>query len=88
MPKIDLKRFNIQEAITNSGYIDERIVRDEGPWSVDVWQPKEGKTVPRVVLQSGDFEFDAALEVSGDFTSIAQKVEYAQHIADKLNSRK
>ena len=56
------------------------MVKENGPWNVDVWPSG------RMVLQSDDFTHDVALEISGDFATQAQKHEYAEEIARRLNS--
>lgn len=55
-------------------------IQENGPWSVDVWSNN------RVVLQSQDFYFDAALEISGDFGSQETKMAYAEEVCRRLNA--
>lgn len=90
MPKINVSRFNLRPFNSYDPQSDDppTEVKDEGPWHVDVWGPREGHISPRVVLQSDDFTFDAALEISGDFVCHEQKLKYAQFIADQLNNRR
>lgn len=57
-------------------------ITENGQWSVDEWSDGQ------VVVQSSDFTHDVALKVAGDFRSYAQKIEYAQEIADRLNGVK
>lgn len=54
-------------------------IQENGPWSVSKWQDD------RVAIQSNDFYFDAALEVSGDFVSYDLKLAYAEEICRRLN---
>jgi hypothetical protein len=58
---------------------------DQGPWLVNQWSPKHEGGRPRVVLQSDDFTYDAALEISGDFGSLEKTLEYATWLAGMLN---
>lgn len=90
MPKIDVSRFNLRPFNSYDSQFDDPPtgVMDEGPWHVNVWGPRERHIAPRVVLQSDDFTFDAALEISGDFACHEQKLKYAQFIADQLNNRR
>lgn len=55
-------------------------VHESGPWEAQVWPSG------RIVIQSEDFTHDAALEVTGDFVSKENLLEYAQEIARRLNS--
>lgn len=89
MPKIDVRRFNLRPAMEYDPMFDdpEDGIMDKGPWTVDVWPDRDGGR-PSIVLQSDDFTFDAALEISGDFASHEQKLKYAHFIADQLNSRR
>jgi hypothetical protein len=90
MPKINLARYNLRPFGDDDPQSDDpqEDVTDLGPWVVNVWGPREGHIMPRVVVQSDDFTFDAALEISGDFACHEQKMKYAQFIADQLNSRR
>jgi hypothetical protein len=53
---------------------------DRGPWTAMEWPGG------RVVIQSGDFTHDVALEVSGDFGDPAEKLAYATRLAGQMNS--
>ena len=88
MPRINLRRLNIRPFTCYESELDDPSgsVMDHGPWQVNVWKPKDGSSMSRVVVQSDDFTFDAALEISGDFISHEQMLKYAQFICDKLNS--
>jgi hypothetical protein len=55
------------------------MIQENGPWEVQEWNHG------RIVLQSDDFMHDAALEITGDFTNIEEKREYAKEIASRLN---
>jgi hypothetical protein len=84
MPNIRLLDLNLT---ASDEYRDEEegALSERGPWVVQTWQPaKEGGT-PRVVLQSDDFTHDVALVINGDFRDTAQKVRYAQLLADRMN---
>lgn len=54
------------------------VQQDNGPWMVVTWGEK-------VVLQSDDFNHDAALKITGDFACKRDTQKYAQMIADDLN---
>jgi hypothetical protein len=53
---------------------------ERGPWKVAQW--------PRAViaLESDDFRLDAALEISGDFRTHDEMMQYAEALAAALNS--
>lgn len=55
-------------------------IQENGPWIVSDW--REG----RIAIQSDDFHFDAALEVTGDFVSPEVKRAYAEEICRRLNT--
>lgn len=55
------------------------MIQENGPWEVNEW----GKG--RLVLQSDDFTHDVSLEISGDFASKEERLEYAEEIARRLN---
>lgn len=55
-------------------------IQENGPWTVSDW--REG----RIAIQSDDFHFDAALEVSGDFESLDVKRAYAEEVCLRLNT--
>ena len=63
------------------------VIHDRGPWLVNIWKSPDGSTRDRVVLQSDDFNHDAALEISGDFVDLQAKLEYARFIARQLNAQ-
>jgi hypothetical protein len=52
-------------------------ISERGPWTV------EGDNV--IGVRSGDFTHDVQLIVTGDFAETADKVRYAQRLADLLN---
>lgn len=56
----------------------DQVNQDRGPWSV-------GGSGVRVWLESADFTYDARLEVSGDFGSVAAKRKYAELLCGVLN---
>jgi hypothetical protein len=55
-------------------------IRENGPWFVDQWRSG------RIVIQSHDFHFDAALEVSGNFGDSETRRAYAEEICRRLNA--
>lgn len=55
-------------------------VLERGPWVVE--ERRDG----RLALQSQDFRFDAALEISGDFGTPEVKRAYADEICRRLNA--
>lgn len=55
-------------------------IQENGPWTVSDW--RDG----RIAIQSDDFHFDAALEVSGDFESLDVKRAYAEEMCLRLNT--
>lgn len=55
---------------------------DKGPWWVGV--TSDGKS--RCFIQSEDFNHDVRLYVDGDFDCLEDKLEYAEQIAQQLNS--
>lgn len=59
---------------------------DRGPWKVGDLPIKEGRRTMTVGLFSDDFEHDVLLEIRGDFEDMAQKRQYAELLAAKLNS--
>lgn len=61
-------------------------VLDKGPWHVNQWSPKTEGGRPRVVLQSDDFTYDAALEISGDFGDLETLLKYAEELAKRMNA--
>lgn len=69
---------------TQSEDYEDIEISERGPWSVDIWKSSNGGS-PRVILQSDDFTHDAALEISGDFISLDQKVKYARLLATRMN---
>ncbi len=55
-------------------------IKEKGSWVVSDWRNS------RIAIQSDDFEFDAALEVSGNFESVEMKRAYAEEICRRLNA--
>lgn len=89
MPKINVRNFDIKGAIEFNSTVEEECgpIIDEGPWKVSKWRPRGDSEAPIIVIESDDFHYDAALEVSGDFGTLERKIEYAQYICDILNKR-
>lgn len=87
MPKINTHRYNLRPFNSYDPQFDDPPdgIMDRGPWHIDVWSPRDGSTSIRIVLQSDDFNHDAALEISGDFATQEQKMKYAEFIRDQLN---
>jgi hypothetical protein len=52
------------------------MIPDKGKWYADHYGRK---------VWSNDFTHDVVLEVSGDFGSEEERIEYANWLADKLN---
>lgn len=84
MPRINLLDLNLA---ASDEYRDdeEGALSEKGPWHVQTWCPEKEGSRPRVVLQSDDFCHDVALVITGDFRDTAQKVRYAQLLADRMN---
>jgi hypothetical protein len=62
-------------------------ISETGPWNVSV-HTKDivgEKTKHVVYLMSDDFTHDAALEITGDFANIEQRIEYANRLAERMN---
>lgn len=58
-----------------------KTVTDKGPWSA-------GQTSDhRAYVSSDDFKHDVLLRIDGDFGSQAEKMEYAEGIAQQLNGK-
>jgi len=81
MPRININQLNIQP----QDDLDPRDleISETGPWSVTVGKSEAG--TPKVCLQSDDFHHDVALYITGDFYDIAQRIEYAKRLADRMN---
>jgi len=52
---------------------------DRGAWTV-------GQTESQEFIESSDFNHDVRLYLNGDFETDAQRLNYLQHIADRLNT--
>ena len=52
---------------------------DRGTWTV-------GQTESQEFIESSDFNHDVRLYLNGDFETDAQRLNYLQHIADRLNT--
>lgn len=88
MPKINVRKYDIKGAIEFDSEMEEcGPIIDEGHWTVSKWPPRKDSKAPVIVIESDDFHYDAALEVSGDFGTLERKIEYAQYICDILNKR-
>ena len=63
---------------------------DKGTWTAQVFTRSgvTGRKQNYVSLSSDDFEHDVLLEVRGAFEDMAQKLEYAQDLAQRLNVTK
>jgi hypothetical protein len=86
MPKINISQLQLNKE--DPELIDgPEGLNDRGPWRVNEWDAERDKrgALPRVVLQSDDFNHDVALIVTGDFYSLEQKKRYAYLLADRMN---
>lgn len=54
---------------------------DKGPWTAQIW--KNSRTGSVYVVQSEDFKYDVALEISGDFEP-TDRLKYAEWLAALL----
>ena len=52
---------------------------DRGTWTV-------GETESQEFIESSDFNHDVRLYLNGDFEDDTQRLNYLQHIADRLNT--
>lgn len=71
----------MREMMEAGGAIMTSPLKEAGPWSAGVVE-SDG----RAYIESSDFTYDARLYVNGDFEDAAQKLEYAQEIARRLNA--
>jgi hypothetical protein len=55
-------------------------MRENGPWTADEWD--DGV----LVLQSKDYHHDAALKITGDFSSPEVKRKYIEEICARMNA--
>lgn len=83
MTKIRLLDLDLQAQEDYEDEVDGAL-SEKGPWEVCIWDKAAGDRV-KVVLQSDDFTHDVALEISGDFISVSQKIKYAERLADRMN---
>lgn len=58
---------------------------DNGPWYIELDRSEGGEEARLVGIQSEDFTHDVLLFVTGDFSSEAERIEYARELANKLN---
>lgn len=84
MPKIKIEQLNLSGTEEYEDEMDGAL-RENGPWKVQVWNSVSFAAQPKVVLQSEDFMHDVALVIDGDFKNHAQKIRYAERLADRMN---
>ncbi len=82
MPRININHLSLEPQEIEPSDQDLEI-SETGPWEVDSWDT-DGKTL-RIGLFSQDFHHDACLEIMGDFHDDAQKLRYANLLADRMN---
>ena len=58
---------------------NEPVAWDRGTWTV-------GETESQEFIESSDFNHDVRLYLNGDFEDDTQRLNYLQHIADRLNT--
>ena len=86
MSKLHLAKVDLDPE-GNAEYADEQdgALSETGPWSVGVWKSTTEGGRSRVVLQSDDFTHAVALEITGDFRDVSQKIRYANLLVDRMN---
>ena len=77
MPRININHLNLEPQEIEPSDSDLEI-SEKGPWKAVTWNGK-------IALMSDDFTHDVVLYITGDFYDDAQKLRYADLLADRMN---
>jgi len=64
--------------------VKEQITKENHVWDRGIWTV--GQTESQEFIESSDFNHDVRLYLNGDFEDDTQRLNYLQHIADRLNT--